>query len=482
MSEWMDLGLPAIAPSPCLPAAGVVLWRQGPAGYELLWAQRGSASPFAPGFFAFPGGKTNAEDDDFRFTALRELFEETGILATQSRVSDEVRQTLLASTLSGALLSSLLDAHGLRLATAQLHPLGCWKTPDSSRQRFSLELFLMKAPEEQALMQLSDELSALTFVAAQEALSKWRTGSALLHPPALHVIRSFAEGGSIDEVLLRLRALPRMTFDVAHDIEFQQGIRVFPLSTLTLPPATHTNCYVLGNGEMLVVDVGSNDTFEIERLLKHLSELATLGLRPTALLATHHHADHISGIEALHRTLGLPVWAHPETASRLPVKVGRLLHDEETIELSGNPPMRLKVLHTPGHARGHVCLLDEASRACIAGDMVAGVGTIVIDPPEGHMGTYLRQLQRLKDERVGVLYPAHGPALADGVGTLDRYLLHRAARETRVADAVKNLGPDGLLEDIVRQAYQDTPGVFYALAERNTVAILEKLREDGRLG
>ncbi len=479
MSEWMDVGLPAEAPSPCVPAAGVVLWRHGTFGFELLWAQRGAASPFAPGFFAFPGGKTSAEDSDFRFTALRELFEETGILAAETRVSDEVRKKALVSALSGTSLSSLLDAYGLTLATPRLHALGCWKTPDHLRQRFSLELFLMKAPEAQAVMHLSDELSALTFISAHEALSKWRTGSALLHPSALHVIRCFAAGGTIDQVMRRLGVFPRMTGDVAHDIEFQQGIRMFPLRTLTLPPATHTNCYLLGHGDLLLVDVGTHDAAEIERLLAHLNELSTLGLRPTALLATHHHGDHTAGIAAIHRTLGLPVWAHPETASRLPVNVARLLYDEDTIELGGPTPMRLKVLHTPGHARGHVCLLDEASRACIAGDMVAGVGTIVIDPPEGHMGTYLRQLKRLKDERVGVLYPAHGPALADGAGALERYLNHRAAREARVAEAVKNLGPDGSLEDIVRLAYEDTPGVFYPLAERNTVAILEKLREEG---
>jgi len=149
------------------------------------------------------------------------------------------------------------------------------------------------------------------------------------------------------------------------------------------------------------------------------------------------------------------------------------------LELSGPRPMRWRVLHTPGHARGHVCLFDEASRAAVVGDMVAGVGTIVIDPPEGVMAEYLAQLERLKALPVTTLYPSHGPVIADGPAKLDEYLMHRRWREEKVLAALKALGAP-TVEQLVEKAYDDVQAFVWPIAERNTIAILEKLEGEGR--
>jgi glyoxylase-like metal-dependent hydrolase (beta-lactamase superfamily II) len=141
--------------------------------------------------------------------------------------------------------------------------------------------------------------------------------------------------------------------------------------------------------------------------------------------------------------------------------------------------MRFTVLHTPGHARGHLCLVEESSRAAIVGDMVAGLGTIVIDPPEGDMGDYLAQLRRLKDLPVRALYPAHGPAIPDGPAKLLEYLAHRQQREQMVLEAIR--AGDGTVPDIVRRAYQDVPALVHPIAERSTQAILIKLVREGKL-
>jgi endoribonuclease LACTB2 len=137
------------------------------------------------------------------------------------------------------------------------------------------------------------------------------------------------------------------------------------------------------------------------------------------------------------------------------------------------------VLHTPGHARGHLCLFDEATSCAIVGDMVAGVGTIVIDPPEGDMADYLAQLERLSALPVSTLYPSHGPAIPDGPVKLEEYLAHRRAREALVRKAVSSGG--STLEEIVAQAYQDTPPLMHPLAARSALAILQKLEREGQL-
>jgi ribonuclease/clavin/mitogillin len=174
--------------------------------------------------------------------------------------------------------------------------------------------------------------------------------------------------------------------------------------------------------------------------------------------------------------LKIGVWCHERTADRLPMKAERLLVDEEVMKLGG---MDLRFLHTPGHARGHLCVVHMASKAAIVGDMVAGVGTIVIDPPEGDMAEYLRQLQRLKSEGVRTLYPAHGPPLPDGPAKLDEYLQHRAWREGKVVAALTGAGQS--LDELVPRAYDDVQSFVLPLAERNTVAILEKLITEGKV-
>jgi len=109
--------------------------------------------------------------------------------------------------------------------------------------------------------------------------------------------------------------------------------------------------------------------------------------------------------------------------------------------------------------------------------MVAGQGTILIDPPEGDMAEYLRQLARLRDLPVRALYPAHGPPLPDGPSALTAVLEHRAMRERRVQAALSSLARP--LEELAAAAYADTPTALPYLTERSTLAILEKLRGEG---
>jgi glyoxylase-like metal-dependent hydrolase (beta-lactamase superfamily II) len=187
----------------------------------------------------------------------------------------------------------------------------------------------------------------------------------------------------------------------------------------------------------------------------------------------------VSGAKAVAERLGIPIWCHERTAERARVTAERLFKDGEVIRLAGIPPMDFRVLHTPGHAKGHLCLLHEPSRSLIAGDMVAGIGTIVIDPPDGDMTEYLEQLKRLKDLPVGALYPSHGPVIADGPSKLQEYLRHRDAREQKVFAA---LPPEGATaQEVVAKAYDDTAKELWPVAVRSTHAILIKLVRDGRV-
>lgn len=252
------------------------------------------------------------------------------------------------------------------------------------------------------------------------------------------------------------------------------GIRVLALRTPTLPPAAHTNTYLVGpeRGPQLVVDPGSPYPEEQAALETVLAEDATAG-RPLAMvLLTHHHGDHVGGAAALAARWGVPVAAHPATARRLAgkVRVDRELHDGDVVD-------GILCLHTPGHAEGHLCF--EHAGAIIAGDMVAGLGWILIDPSEGDMAEYLASLRRLLARDASVLLPAHGPAITDPAARMNEYLAHRIAREDRVVAALAARA-SASIEEMVPEVYSDTPRPMWPLAARVLRAHLVKLVREGR--
>lgn len=246
------------------------------------------------------------------------------------------------------------------------------------------------------------------------------------------------------------------------------GIRVLALRTPTLPPAAHTNVYLVGPeaGPIAVVDPGSPYP-EQQAILDRVLE----ALPPAAVLLTHHHGDHIGGATALAERWSVPIAAHAATARRLAgrVAVTRIVEDGETV-------YGATAIATPGHAEGHLCY--AVGDAIIAGDMVAGIGTILIDPSEGDMAIYLASLERLLARPQMTLLPAHGPMIPDGHGKLHEYLSHRRLREAKVAAALGD-APRSLAE-LVGDVYSDTPRALWALAERSLLAHLVKLAREQR--
>jgi len=484
------------APKPSTPrdAAVAVVIRKPGADLEVLWAHREGQLKFGGGFYAFPGGGWESADQQvpvlggsgieatLRVTAVRELFEETGILladdAAQLPRSDrvEMRRALLNGTAS---FGELLRGHGLTLSAGALRSAGRWITPEFLPRRFDARFFLAEVPEGAEAENWPGEHSELAWIRPREALRHWEQGRALLHPPALHTLRVLSDFTSVEQAAREMQAPADSVDFIPRRIEFQRGICLIALRTPTLPPATHTNCYLVGNGELLVVDPGSEEQGELDRLVNLLERRRAEGARVKAMVLTHHHRDHVGGVAQLKQRIGAPVWCHRLTADRLNVKTERLLEEGDLLTLPGAPPMSLRILHTPGHARGHVCLIEADSRAAIAGDMVAGLGTILIDPPEGDMAEYLQQLERLRKLPVGTLYPAHGPAIADGPRKLSEYLEHRKFREAKV---LASIGPQGAsIEEIVSSAYDDVSPLAKAIAARSTEAILIKLAREGRV-
>ena len=129
------------------------------------------------------------------------------------------------------------------------------------------------------------------------------------------------------------------------------------------------------------------------------------------------------------------------------------------------------VLHTPGHDPGHICLHSPAG--LVAGDMVAGIGTILIPPHSGNMEVYLEQLQRLNQLNPHLIFPSHGPIIPLPLKKLNYYIKHRGLRNQRILEALQ----EGLeiIEEIAIKAYEDTPNAHPGLALDQTLSHLLSL-------
>jgi glyoxylase-like metal-dependent hydrolase (beta-lactamase superfamily II) len=261
------------------------------------------------------------------------------------------------------------------------------------------------------------------------------------------------------------------------------GVELFPALTPTLPPATHTNSYALGTREVLLVEPATPYDDERRAWLEWVRGLSSTGRTPLAIFLTHHHPDHVGGATFLARELELPLWAHAATEERLgpAVPIARRVQDDELLQLAGPTPQVWRALHTPGHAPGHLCLYEEELGAVVVGDMVASEGTILIEPVDGDMQSYLEQLKRLSDLRARVALPAHGGPIDEPTKLFHHYVAHRLAREAKVMAALEKAPPSGAPSSaLVPLAYADTNPALWPLAALSLEAHLIKLEREGR--
>lgn len=494
-------------PRPFLRAASVILCRGGDEP-RIFWVRRQPALPFLGGFHSFPGGRVSKDDRlerfgmtsalpdaDLRLAAIRELHEETGVLLARESGGGVAPRGRLESVPRGGDFAAALREHGLVPDLEALVPAGRWITPPFGPARFDTSFYLAWGPEEGDPVVESGELAEGAWIRPEAALDAWSENRALLAAPTLYALRGLSaaafevEGGlgplTLEGTAEHLTDTPEADGGDVQRVEIRPDLFTFPMRTRTLPPATHTNAYLVGHGAMILIDPGSAEPDETGRLLHFIEILGGEGRSVAEIWLTHHHPDHTGGAAAVATRLGVPVRAHPETAAllgALGVPVEPTLVDGFVRELRGTPGQRLRVHHTPGHAPGHITIHEEIGGSLFTGDMVSGIGFILIDPPAGRMAEYMASLERLKElmsATPGALFPGHGPATGGAVQRLSETLAHRREREAKVLAALE--GGGATVAELLPRVYDDVEAALLPLAARSLLAHLIKLTEEGRV-
>ena len=473
--------------------------------------------------------------------AIRESFEELGVLLAQhadgSPVTAAEIDAMDRSTASTTVaFAEQCAERSLLLSTDKVFTFAHWITDRDLPRRFDVPFLVARMPEGQTPVADETEQFEPCWVRPADALDRHKAGSFFMIFPTVRTLERLAAYGDVDAVLGACAnraegegplwtSCPRagllagtdaryMETDspygelamvcpdgqILHTLDWQNEAPVpllKNLQRLTAPNPSAmtgpgTNSYIVGDAATgyIVIDPGPNDFDHIGRLWR-----ATQGdIR--MIVCTHSHADHSPGaapLQALCTTrppiLGLPSATTSRPTARFTPE--RALHDGERLTLTASSHSELphsespthkhtlRVIHTPGHAANHLCLLLEEDGLLFSGDHILNGSTTVVDPPDGDMTAYLNSLDTLDiacvNDDVAFILPAHGYVIGSPRKAIAMLKAHRLRREAKVAAAMRQL-PEGSVEDWVPIAYDDVPERMWPVAARSLTAHVERLQ------
>ena len=475
--------------------------------------------------------------DDLHLTqaiaAIRESFEELGVLLARHADGRMADAQDIAAIDRHQPFAAQCAARGLRLAADSVYLLAHWTGDRDLTRRFDVPFLVARMPEGQEPVADETEQFEPVWVRPQDALARHEAGQFFMIYPTIRTLQRLAGLASTQAVLDAVAheqplwvSCPRAGLlggkearymedeapfgelalvcpdgQIVHPLDWQAE-RPVPLlrnvQRLTAPnpgvmTGPGTNSYLVGDPAtgFIAIDPGPADAEHLDKLWR------AAGGDIRMIVCTHSHPDHSPGAAPLQALcvqagraappiLGLPSAPTARAASQF--TPDRALQNDELLVLSGQAPEgpithTLQVLHTPGHAANHLCLLLQEDALLFSGDHILNGSTTVIDPPDGNMADYLDSLDRLDvacaEHGVEFILPAHGYVLGGPIhgarSAIARLKAHRLAREAKVLAAMQAL-PEGSMEDWVRHAYDDVPPRLWPVAQRSLLAHVERIR------
>ena len=425
------------------------------------------------------------------------------------------------------------EGRGLTLAGDQVFVLAHWVTDRDLPRRFDVPFLVARMPEGQTPVADESEQFEPVWMRPSDALARHAAGGFFMIFPTIRSLERLLDHATVDVVLhacavteqplwtscpragmLAGREARYMEHEqpygelalvcpdgqIAHALDWQSEQPVALLKNVTRLTAPNpgvmtgpgTNSYLVGDPDtgFIAIDPGPADPDHIDKLWR------AAGGDIRMIVCTHSHPDHSPGARPLQALceqhgkapppiLGLPSAPTARTASEF--TPDRSLLNNELLNLTNcrpeadlalNSSHTLQVIHTPGHAANHLCLVLLEDGLLFSGDHILNGSTTVIDPPDGDMTAYLDSLDVLSEacteHAIAFILPAHGHVLDAAPQVIARLKAHRLRRETKIA-AVMAAWPDGTLDDWLPLAYDDVGPHLWPVARRSLLAHAERV-------
>ena len=281
-----------------------------------------------------------------------------------------------------------------------------------------------------------------------------------------------------------------MSIPFVRDVEFEYGVvdQVSPLIRRVIcnNPGGFTfhgtGTYIIGQGEVAVIDPGPLDDDHIVAL-----ERAVQGETVTHILITHTHRDHSPAAAPFKKSTGAPTYGYgPHGGDRGGPKVeeggdyefvpDHVIKDGAVIEGKG---WTFEAIHTPGHTSNHICFALREENAIFTGDHVMGWSTSVISPPDGNMSDYMKSLSKILAREEEIYWPTHGPAITAPKAHVEAFIAHRNGREDAILDCIRK--GRNTIPAMVEVMYADVDKRLHRAAGRSVFAHLLHMAETGRV-
>ncbi|MCA1750028.1 MAG: MBL fold metallo-hydrolase [Parasphingopyxis sp.] len=265
-----------------------------------------------------------------------------------------------------------------------------------------------------------------------------------------------------------------------------ETIELHPLIRRVLAPNpspftyTGTQTYIVGRGEVAVIDPGPADERHIEAIL-----VATEDEAIRHIVCTHTHRDHSPAAAPLKAATDAEITGcaflaledagpRADAAFDATYRPDRVLADGETLTGEG---WTLETVATPGHTSNHLCFALPQADALFTGDHVMGWSTTVVSPPDGDMAAYMASLAKVIDRPESVYYPAHGEPIEKGRRYTRGLAGHRRQREGQILRAIEEGRRE--IPDMVAKMYKGLDPRLTGAAGRSVLAHLVDLENRG---
>jgi glyoxylase-like metal-dependent hydrolase (beta-lactamase superfamily II) len=283
----------------------------------------------------------------------------------------------------------------------------------------------------------------------------------------------------------------KLTFQTEFDQQPGEIVDVSPLVRRVVAgnrgPMTFTGTctYVVGRGEVAVIDPGPEDPEHVEAILRGLA-----GERVSHILVTHTHSDHSPAAAPLREATGARlVGCGPHRAAR-PLESG----ETNMLEGSGDrtyapdeemrdgdavtgPGWTLRAVATPGHTANHLAFALPEEKALFSGDHVMAWSTSFVGPPDGSMSDYMLSLEKVRGRDDIVYWPGHGGPLREPQRFVRGLISHRRQRENMILARLREGDAD--ITTIVANVYPELATNLRGAAALNVFAHLEDLVQRG---